>query len=172
MYSMNESILACPGALEGMQQEIIQTGIFISIQWFIVYVLLGSLAKVCLIRFINKDLEPRSRRFWPVFLSQFLFFPILFVNFFTLMILENILGDLLIWPFLLIYFIVFFIVLPVMLDILFLRIIPRMKLFSWLLWTPPLKQVIIINVVICLVSYITIVLLPILLSVLRERPSF
>jgi hypothetical protein len=125
--------------------------------WFIVYVLSGSLVKVGLIRFMNKDLEPRSRRFWPVFLAHFIF-SILFVNPYTLF---GIVGNLmsissarlatiinLLFP------LIYFIVLPVMLDILFLRIIPRIKLFRWLLWTPPLKQVIIINVVICLVSFI------------------
>ena len=124
--------------------------------WFIVYVLLGSLVKVGLIRFMNKDLEPRSRRFWPVFLSHILY-SIIFVNFYTLWILDHLtnyrIDKIPTWLILLIYLII----LPVMLDILFLRIIPRMKLFKWLLWTPPLKQVIIINVVICLVSCIAAV---------------
>ena len=125
----------------------------LSIIWFIVYVLLGSLAKVGLIRFMNKDLEPRSRRFWPVFLAHFIF-SILFVNPITLLKIDNLAEKIMsFWMFLLIYLII----LPVLLDILFLRIIPRMKLFRWLLWTPPLKQVIIINVVICLVSYIAAV---------------
>ena len=129
----------------------VQAAINLSITWFIAYALLGSLLKVCLIRFLNKNLEPHSRRFWPVFLSHFLF-SIIFVNLYTLMILGRHI-DYLGWLFLLIYFIV----LPVMLDILFLGIIPRIKLFRWLLWTPPLKQVIIINVVICLVSCIAAV---------------
>lgn len=127
----------------------------LSITWFIVYVLLGSLVKVGLIRFINKDLEPRSRRFWPVLLAHFIF-SILFVNPYTLFssIVDKLANE--ITPILL-FWLIYLIILPVLLDILFLRIIPRIKLFRWLLWTPPLKQVIIINVVICLVSYIAAV---------------
>ncbi len=125
----------------------------LSYTWFIVYVLLGSLVKVGLIRFMNKDLEPRSRRFWPVFLAHFIF-SILFVNPYTLLwIVFNLTEEmpiLLLW----ITWLIYLIILPVLLDILFLRIIPKIKLFRWLLWTPPLKQVIIINVVICLVSFI------------------
>jgi len=124
-----------------------------SITWFIAYALLGSLVKVGLIRLMNKDLEPRSRRFWPVFLSHFLF-SIIFVHLFTLFAIDRLLSNkmsfLPFFPCLLSYFTV----LPVLLDTLFLRVFPRIKLFSWLLWTPPLKQVIIINVVICLVSFI------------------
>jgi len=144
------------GAMMALGQAI-QAIINLSCTWFIVYVLLGSLVKVGLIRFMNKNLEPRSRRFWPVFLSHFIF-SILFMNPYTLVILYNrseyLREEILIWLIWLIYLII----LPVLLDILFLRIIPRMKLFRWLLWTPPLKQVIIINVVICLVSYIAAVL--------------
>jgi hypothetical protein len=131
---------------------IAQAVIHLSITWFIAYALLGSFVKVGLIRFINKDLEPRSRRFSPVFLSHCLF-SIIFANPYMLFLLDHHSSDF--------YFIgrnfglfllIYFTVLPVMLDILFLRIVPRTKLFRWLLWTPPLKQVIIISVVICLVS--------------------
>jgi hypothetical protein len=125
--------------------------------WFIVYVPLGSLVKVGLIRFMNKDLEPCSRRFWPVLLAHFIF-SILFVNPYTLFMIVGNLMDIssarlktiitLLFP------LIYWIILPVLLDILFLRILPKTKLFRWLLWTPPLKQVIIINVVICLVSFI------------------
>jgi hypothetical protein len=126
----------------------------LSIIWFIVYVPLGSLVKFGLIRFMNKDLEPRSKRFWPVFLAHFIF-SILFVNPYTLFsrIVDNLANEM---PILL-FWLIYLIILPVLLDILFLRIIPRIKLFRWLLWTPPLKQVIIINVVICLVSCIAAV---------------
>jgi hypothetical protein len=126
----------------------------LSIIWFIVYVPLGSLVKFGLIRFMNKDLEPRSKRFWPVFLAHFIF-SILFVNPYTLFsrIVDNLANEM---PILL-FWLIYLIILPVLLDMLFLRIIPRIKLFRWLLWTPPLKQVIIINVVICLVSCIAAV---------------
>lgn len=139
-----------------------QTIINLSYTWFIVYVLLGPLVKVGLIRFMNKDLEPRSRRFWPVFLAHFIF-SILFVNPYTLFMLWTIIDNLALAdkmpPILLslLFLLIYLIILPVLLDILFLRIIPRIKLFRWLLWTPPLKQVIIINVVICIVSCIAAV---------------
>lgn len=132
---------------------VIQATIYLSITWFIVYVLLGSLAKVCLIRFMNKDLELRSKRFWPVFVSHFVF-SILFVNFFTLVRVDRLVGEISVWLFLLIYFIL----LPATLDILLLRIIPKNKMFRWLLWTPPMKQVIIINAVICSLSCLAAIL--------------
>jgi hypothetical protein len=135
---------------------VIQALKILSVVWFIVYVLLGSLVKVVLIRFLNKGLEPRSKRFWPVFLSHFLF-SIIFVNLYTLYILERLLSNGMSFFPLLPFALIYFIVLPVMLDILFLRIIPRIKLLRWLLWIPPLKQVIIVNVVICLVSFIAAV---------------
>ena len=144
------------GSMQFVLAALVQACINVSITWFIVYVLLGSLVKVGLIRFMYKDLESRSRRFWPVFLSHFLF-SIIFVNLYTLFILDRLLSNKMsfvpFFPFLLIYFTVF----PVMLDMLFLRIIPRMKLFRCLLWTPPLKQVMIINFVICLVCCIVAV---------------
>lgn len=121
--------------------------------WFLVYVILGPWPKARLARGRTDDSLPLARRRWPVFVSHLLF-SACFVNPYTLLYaafkLDGFFDS---WVGTVALVAAYFWVLPMLLEGLFLRLIPRLRWLGWFRWNPPLKRAILISLLISTLAF-------------------
>ena len=136
-------------ALEQAEHELFFLGLFFGLGWFLFYGLIGSWLKVKLAT--NKNSQ--DRRFGPVFVSHIVFSMIMVNPYITKYIFYyftgysdfNLAGS---------YLFVgcYFTLLPLVLELISMRLIARLKWFKWFLWRPELKKVVPISLLTSLIG--------------------
>jgi outer membrane protein assembly factor BamB len=148
--------------------------IWFSCGWFLFYVILGPWFQVRLSCFKVQNITSHEKRIWPIFLSH-LIFSVLLVNPFVLVWLAWKLGDLFNSKVVFILAsIMYFLLLPVAFDLLILRLISRWNKLRWFRCMIPLKRVIPVCLLLCLIAfgagYVSIQLQKVAPSVVRAFP--
>jgi hypothetical protein len=132
----------------GIEELVWHSIVYLSIVFVIIYVIFGSWIKVLLVNLKRDNIHSADKRVLPVLISHILF-SIIFIHPLIIYLLCCLIPNS-VW---LLFICGYFTILPTAFNLFFLRVLPRFKILRWLSWTPPLKRVIVFNLIIAFLSF-------------------